>query len=95
MSSESTPLLNNVEHAAGVAADCETAAPTESVPNPLPKLQLGIVFLVLLSEPITASVIYPFLFKLVGEVGITDDPKATGYYVGLIVRSPCVRSFRN
>ena len=73
-------------------------------PTPLPKLQLLSVFLIQTSEPLTATVIYPFINKFVRETGITrGDEKKTGYYAGLIVRmsTPTVlqktdaRCFRN
>jgi MFS family permease len=39
-------------------------------------------------EPITATVIYPFIFQLVNETGITKGKEdKTGYYAGIIVRS--------
>jgi len=56
-------------------------------PTPLPKLQLFSVFLIQAAEPITATVIYPFINQFVRETGITGgDEKKTGYYAGLIVR---------
>lgn len=56
-------------------------------PTPLPKLQLYSVFLIQAAEPITATVIYPFINQFVRETGITGgDEKKTGYYAGLIVR---------
>ena len=39
-------------------------------------------------EPITATVIFPFVFRLVNETGITKGKEdRTGYYAGTIVRS--------
>jgi hypothetical protein len=56
-------------------------------PTPLPKLQLFSVFLIQIAEPLTATVIYPFINQFVRETGITGgDEKKTGYYAGLIVR---------
>ena len=56
-------------------------------PTPLPKLQLFSVFLIQTAEPLTATVIYPFINQFVRETGITGgDEKKTGYYAGLIVR---------
>ena len=56
-------------------------------PTPLPKLQLYSVFLIQAAEPVTATVIYPFINQFVRETGITGgDEKKTGYYAGLIVR---------
>jgi hypothetical protein len=55
--------------------------------TPLPKLQLAIVFLIQFAEPITATVIYPFINQFVRETGITGgDETKTGYYAGIVVR---------
>ena len=41
-------------------------------------------------EPITATVIFPFVFQLVNETGVTKgNADRTGYYAGIIVR-PCL-----
>ena len=62
-------------------ATCDTGKPT-----PLPKFQISIVLLIQFAEPITAMVIYPFINKLVREIGITNgDDRKTGYYAGIIV----------
>ncbi|KDQ16700.1 hypothetical protein BOTBODRAFT_129590 [Botryobasidium botryosum FD-172 SS1] len=60
-------------------------ASTRGYSTPLPKLQLSITFLVQIAEPITNSVIFPFINQEIIELGITDDPKKVGYYVGLII----------
>jgi len=53
--------------------------------TPLPKLQIFIVCLIQFSEPVTATVIYPFINQLVRETGVTmGDPRKTGYFAGLI-----------
>lgn len=58
--------------------------------TPLPKLQLAIVFLIQFAEPVTATVIYPFINQFVRETGITGgDETKTGYYAGIVVRSSC------
>ncbi|KAJ3003951.1 hypothetical protein NUW54_g5042 [Trametes sanguinea] len=55
--------------------------------TPLPKLQLFILLYLQLAEPITSTVIYPFVNQLVRETGITHgDERKTGYFAGLIVR---------
>ncbi|KDQ11882.1 hypothetical protein BOTBODRAFT_113712 [Botryobasidium botryosum FD-172 SS1] len=56
-------------------------APSDS----LPRLQFSLVLLLRLAEPITATVIFPFINELVGDLDITGgNAKAVGYYVGLI-----------
>ncbi|KAJ3725779.1 major facilitator superfamily domain-containing protein, partial [Lentinula raphanica] len=53
--------------------------------TPLPKLQLFLVLLIQIAEPITAEVIYPFIIGAVRNTGITNgDEKKTGYYAGVI-----------
>ncbi|KAG5636708.1 hypothetical protein H0H81_007104 [Sphagnurus paluster] len=53
--------------------------------TPLPKLQLFIIFLIQLAEPITATVIFPFVNQAVRDTGIINgDERKTGYYAGLI-----------
>ncbi|KAF5333678.1 hypothetical protein D9611_002661 [Ephemerocybe angulata] len=51
----------------------------------LPKLQLAIVYLIQFAEPVTATVIYPFVNQFVRETGITGgDETKTGYYAGIV-----------
>ncbi|KII95734.1 hypothetical protein PLICRDRAFT_227118 [Plicaturopsis crispa FD-325 SS-3] len=58
---------------------------TKPARTPLPKLQIGILLLVQLAEPITSQCIYPFINQLVADLPITGgDPKAVGYYAGII-----------
>lgn len=64
-----------------------TSEESDNVTTPLPKLQIGILMLVLLAEPISSQCIYPFInqvthcfgrtwrtpdeFQLISELGIT------------------------
>ncbi|KIJ65572.1 hypothetical protein HYDPIDRAFT_187328 [Hydnomerulius pinastri MD-312] len=53
--------------------------------TPLPKLQLGILLLIQLAEPISSLSIYPYINQLIGELDITGgDKRKVGYYAGLI-----------
>ncbi|KAH7098682.1 MFS general substrate transporter [Auriculariales sp. MPI-PUGE-AT-0066] len=54
------------------------------VPTPLPWGQLSLLYIIQLAEPVTSTVIYPFIAQLVIELGVTHDPAKTGYYAGLI-----------
>lgn len=55
--------------------------------TPLPTLQLFILLYLQLAEPLTSTVVYPFVNQLVRETGVTGgDERKTGYYAGLIVR---------
>lgn len=70
-----------------VGADETTPLHPSPERTPPPKMQLFIVFLIQLAEPITATVIYPFIAQFVRETGITHgDEKATGYFAGIVVR---------
>ncbi|KAJ6468336.1 major facilitator superfamily domain-containing protein [Mycena sanguinolenta] len=52
--------------------------------TPLPKLQLAIIMLVQISEPLTNASIYPYIFELVSQLDITGgDERKVGYYAGL------------
>lgn len=53
--------------------------------SPLPKLQITIVLLLQLCEPITSQSIYPYINQLVSELDVTGgDERKVGYYAGLI-----------
>lgn len=54
--------------------------------TPLPKFQLFIVFLIQFAEPVTATVIYPFVNQFIRETGIIKgDERRTGYFAGIVV----------
>ncbi|RDX57347.1 MFS general substrate transporter [Lentinus brumalis] len=58
---------------------------TLKAPTPLPRLQIFVLLLMQLAEPITSNCIYPFINQLVSELDITGgDEKKVGYYAGLI-----------
>ena len=62
------------------------SAPRVVERTPLPLLQIFIVYLIQFAEPITATVIYPFINELIRETGITGgDETKTGYYAGIVV----------
>ncbi|KAF8207042.1 major facilitator superfamily transporter [Mycena galopus ATCC 62051] len=49
--------------------------------TPLPKLQLSIIMLIQICEPIASQSIYPYINQLVSELNITGgDEKKVGYY---------------
>ncbi|KAJ3968143.1 major facilitator superfamily domain-containing protein [Lentinula raphanica] len=53
--------------------------------TPLPKAQVFIVILLQITEPLSATVIYPFINQLVISTGITGgDERKSGYYAGII-----------
>lgn len=55
--------------------------------TPIPKFQIAVLLFLSLAEPVTNTVIYPFVNQLIEETGITKgDYGKVGYYAGLIVR---------
>ncbi|KAJ3568782.1 hypothetical protein NP233_g5486 [Leucocoprinus birnbaumii] len=53
--------------------------------SPLPKLQIAIIVLLQLCEPISSQSIIPYINQLVSELDITGgDERKVGYYAGLI-----------
>ena len=81
---EPTPAENNRDSDVDVPTSLTMS---DGKPTPLPKLQIFILFLTLISEPITGLVIYPFVNQFVRDTGITQgDERKTGYYAGIIVR---------
>ncbi|KIK76844.1 hypothetical protein PAXRUDRAFT_835197 [Paxillus rubicundulus Ve08.2h10] len=57
-------------------------------PTPLPKLQISVLMLSSLVEPIASQCIYPFINQLIRELDITGgDETKVGYYAGMIVRN--------
>ena len=85
-----TQLDQEGEHA--IPAESPTATqdkPEPKLRTPLPKFQLLLVCLIQFAEPLTASVIYPFVNQFVRATGITQgDDRKTGYYAGVIVSLP-------
>ncbi|KAF8879308.1 major facilitator superfamily domain-containing protein [Gymnopilus junonius] len=66
---EETPLLN----------------PSEPTRAPLPKLQIAIILLLQVCEPICSQSIYPYINELVGTLDVTGgDERKVGYFAGLI-----------
>ena len=62
--------------------------------TPLPRWQLFFLLYLQLAEPITSTVIYPFVNQLVRQTGVTGgDERKTGYFAGLIVRPPPAACF--
>lgn len=53
--------------------------------TPLPTFQLGVILFIQAAEPLTNSVIFPFVNQFVLESGVTNDERKVGYYAGIIV----------
>ncbi|KZP23803.1 MFS general substrate transporter [Athelia psychrophila] len=81
MSEHTTDLNNEIVDEHSTLLTKETKKPT-----PLPKLQIFVLLLCQLSEPITSQCILPFITQLIRELDVTGGDEANvGYYAGLII----------
>ncbi|KAF8634151.1 hypothetical protein AX15_001051 [Amanita polypyramis BW_CC] len=79
----STPAPDS-EHFSGQNENPDNKIGRDGI-TPLPWSQLSILCLIQFAEPVTATVIYPFVNQFVRETGITaGDETKTGYYAGII-----------
>ena len=72
MTNERTPLLSTTE--GPVHEESDKVAPT-----PIPKLQIGVLLLVLLSEPLCSQCIYPFINQVTHHIGQYTDADLTHF----------------
>ncbi|CAO3669583.1 unnamed protein product [Rhizopus stolonifer] len=56
----------------------------ETPVTPLPKLQMFIISIVLLSEPLTSTILFPFIYFMLKDFHLSDDEKEIGTYAGWI-----------
>lgn len=87
---EATPLLSDAENGIiiygnGVVSGSQRETDKENNP-PLPKTQIFILCYARLIEPVAFFSIFPFINKMILEVGGVDEADV-GFYSGLIVRS--------
>ncbi|OWZ34735.1 hypothetical protein C343_01229 [Cryptococcus neoformans C23] len=52
--------------------------------TPLPITQIVVLMIVRLAEPISYTVIFPFINQMVEELQVTDNPDRVGFYSGLV-----------
>ncbi|KIR25451.1 hypothetical protein I307_06034 [Cryptococcus deuterogattii 99/473] len=52
--------------------------------TPLPVTQIVVLMVVRLAEPISYTVIFPFINQMVEELQVTDNPDRVGFYSGLV-----------
>lgn len=52
--------------------------------TPLPKLQLSIICLIRIVEPICFQVIFPFINQMLLEVGAAKNEEEVGYAAGVV-----------
>ncbi|KAJ3983658.1 major facilitator superfamily domain-containing protein [Lentinula detonsa] len=79
---EESPLLTNETNN---YTDNNIQKRRRTTPTPLPKVQISILMLLQICEPITSQSIYPYINQLISELDITGgDERKVGYYAGLI-----------
>lgn len=59
--------------------------------TPVPKLQLAIICLVRLLEPIGFTQLFPYINEMMIKLDILDDPSKVGFVSGLVVSEDCPR----
>ena len=79
---ESTPLLSK-SNADQSTVESQLSKSPEMIP--VPKLQLAIICLVRLLEPIGFTQLFPYINKMVVELNVLDDPSKVGFVSGLVV----------
>ncbi|KAG0164328.1 hypothetical protein DFQ30_010131 [Apophysomyces sp. BC1015] len=53
-------------------------------PTPLPKLQMLVIGIVLLSDPLTSTILFPFIYFMIKDFHMTNDDTDIGRYAGWI-----------
>ncbi|KAJ2934959.1 hypothetical protein H1R20_g2101, partial [Candolleomyces eurysporus] len=77
---EETPLLSSSS-----SPSSSSSTPKIQKATPLPKLQIAIVLMLQICEPVCSQSIYPYINELVSTLDIVKgDEKKIGYYAGLI-----------
>ncbi|OAD78155.1 hypothetical protein PHYBLDRAFT_140257 [Phycomyces blakesleeanus NRRL 1555(-)] len=56
----------------------------EPTPTPLPRLQMFIISIILFSEPLTSTILFPFIYFMIKDFHLSDDEKEIGAYAGWI-----------
>lgn len=74
MTDEETPLLPSTEGPAVV-----TRKEPDEFNTPLPRLQIGVLLLVMLSEPICSQCIYPFINQVIHCSDMHADARLTHF----------------
>lgn len=61
--------------------------------TPIPLRIMISLCLIIFSEPLSLTILFPFVFFMVRDFHVTDDEKAIGYYVGMIASAFSVAQF--
>ncbi|CAG8443190.1 1377_t:CDS:2 [Gigaspora rosea] len=55
--------------------------------TPLPKMTIFVLSVIVFSEPMNSTILFPFIYFMVRDFGVSDDDKEIGRYAGLIASS--------
>ncbi|KAJ1979064.1 hypothetical protein H4R34_002977 [Dimargaris verticillata] len=55
--------------------------------TPLPKGQLAVILLTRFSEPVSFTVLFPFVYFMVRDFDVAETPEQIGYFVGIVASS--------
>ncbi|KAK3813641.1 MAG: major facilitator superfamily domain-containing protein [Linnemannia elongata] len=61
--------------------------PAPVTPTPLPKIPLFVLGVVIFSEPLTSTILFPFIYFMVTDFHITENEDEIGFFCGLIASS--------
>lgn len=84
---ESTPLLQDAQN------ELEVQEPRKKQATPLPKLQLALICLIRIMDPIAFTQLFPYVNEFITYLKVTDDPSQTGFYSGLVESTFAVTQF--
>jgi len=85
-SDETRPLLEEnegLDDHSNPQDDIETI--TLQKQTPLPRVQLGILCLLRVLDPMCFTQIFPYINQFMSDLRVTDDPSQIGFYSGIVV----------
>jgi hypothetical protein len=69
---------------ASVESASETRSHKDAAETPLPKLQMVVLCCVVFIEPLTLTLLYPFMYSMVKGFDMVEDDRSLGKYVGIL-----------
>jgi hypothetical protein len=92
-SSDVAPSSPLMETQPLLAEAARTGTAVKKPQTPLPKGQMFVLVMVMLSESVQVQILFPFIYFMVESFKVTDDPSKIGQYVGLLGASFCAAQF--
>ncbi|KAG2186341.1 hypothetical protein INT43_002779 [Umbelopsis isabellina] len=65
----------------------------EKLVTPLPRLPMAILALAIFSEPVSSTILLPFIYFMVRDFHVAEDEKAIGFYAGTIASAYFLAQF--